>query len=95
MTGTTQVGADLNEFCFEHTALFALQGCRLTRCGYTGEDGFELSVPLGQAVDLAQSLLKRPGVLPTGLGARDALRLEVCIVTNGTVEHYDYDRLPA
>ena len=54
-----------------------LQGCRLTRCGYTGEDGFELSVPKAQALDLAHALLKQPGVLPTGLGARDALRLEV------------------
>jgi Aminomethyltransferase folate-binding domain len=57
----------------------------LTRCGYTGEDGFELSVPYAQAVDLAQTLLQKSGVLPTGLGARDALRLEVSAATVAVV----------
>jgi aminomethyltransferase len=48
----------------------------ISRSGYTGEDGFEISVPAGRAVDLAQALLARPGVMPIGLGARDSLRLE-------------------
>jgi aminomethyltransferase len=48
----------------------------ISRSGYTGEDGFEISVPEGRAVDLARALLARPGVMPIGLGARDSLRLE-------------------
>lgn len=48
----------------------------LSRSGYTGEDGFEVSVPLSHAEALAEALLARPGVAPIGLGARDSLRLE-------------------
>ena len=48
----------------------------ITRSGYTGEDGFEISVPADQALSLAGALLARPGVLPIGLGARDSLRME-------------------
>jgi len=48
----------------------------ISRSGYTGEDGFEISVPEGQAEGLARALLAQPGVLPVGLGARDSLRLE-------------------
>jgi len=51
-------------------------GLWISRSGYTGEDGFEISVPEGRAIDLARALLARPGVLPIGLGARDSLRLE-------------------
>jgi aminomethyltransferase len=54
------------------------QGAELwiSRSGYTGEDGFEISAPLSLAEPLAQALLSSPGVLPAGLGARDSLRLE-------------------
>ena len=48
----------------------------ISRSGYTGEDGFEISVPNGQAEALARALLDQPEVLPIGLGARDSLRLE-------------------
>lgn len=48
----------------------------VSRSGYTGEDGFEISVPEGRAVALAEALLAQPGVAPIGLGARDSLRLE-------------------
>lgn len=48
----------------------------ISRSGYTGEDGFEISVPASRAVDLARALLDDPDVAPIGLGARDSLRLE-------------------
>jgi aminomethyltransferase len=48
----------------------------LTRSGYTGEDGFEISVPESQAEALARALLAQPEVKPIGLGARNSLRLE-------------------
>jgi aminomethyltransferase len=57
---------------------FAWQGGNLfiTRSGYTGEDGFEISVHASQAEALARALLAQPEVLPIGLGARNSLRLE-------------------
>ncbi len=48
----------------------------VSRSGYTGEDGYEISVPEAQAVALAEALLDQPEVAPIGLGARDSLRLE-------------------
>ena len=48
----------------------------ISRSGYTGEDGFEISVPEAHAVAFAEALLAQPGVAPIGLGARDSLRLE-------------------
>ncbi|QYK43645.1 MAG: glycine cleavage system aminomethyltransferase GcvT [Paracoccaceae bacterium] len=48
----------------------------ISRSGYTGEDGFEVSVPVAHAVALAEALLAEPEVAPIGLGARDSLRLE-------------------
>src|SRR6202140_3600777 len=50
--------------------------CFLSRSGYTGEDGFEISIPAEQAEALANALLENSDVLPIGLGARDSLRLE-------------------
>lgn len=47
-----------------------------TRCGYTGEDGFEILVPAEKAEAFAEKLLSDPRVKPIGLGARDSLRLE-------------------
>jgi len=47
-----------------------------SRSGYTGEDGFEISVPAADAEALARKLLAHPAVKPVGLGARDTLRLE-------------------
>jgi aminomethyltransferase len=48
----------------------------VSRSGYTGEDGFELSVPAADAERVARTLLDEPEVAPAGLGARDTLRLE-------------------
>lgn len=48
----------------------------VSRSGYTGEDGFEISLPATAAESVAQTLLAQPEVKPIGLGARDSLRLE-------------------
>jgi aminomethyltransferase len=55
----------------------------ITRSGYTGEDGFEISVGADRAVALAERLLAEPEVLPIGLGARDTLRLEAGLCLYG------------
>ena len=57
--------------------------CFVSRSGYTGEDGFEISVPAGQAEELARLLLAEAEVLPIGLGARDSLRLEAGLCLHG------------
>jgi aminomethyltransferase len=57
--------------------------CYLTRSGYTGEDGFEISVPTQAAEALARALLDMPEVAPAGLGARDTLRLEAGLCLYG------------
>ncbi|MGC4027314.1 MAG: glycine cleavage system aminomethyltransferase GcvT [Steroidobacteraceae bacterium] len=57
--------------------------CYATRSGYTGEDGFEISVPADRAIDLARVLLAAPEVVPAGLGARDTLRLEAGLCLHG------------
>ncbi|HUN41949.1 MAG TPA: glycine cleavage system aminomethyltransferase GcvT [Acetobacteraceae bacterium] len=58
--------------------------CLLSRSGYTGEDGCEISVPADRAEALADTLLAQPEVAPAGLGARDSLRLEagLCLYGN-------------
>jgi aminomethyltransferase len=65
---------------------FTVAGCDcfLTRSGYTGEDGFEISVHESQADTLARALLVQPEVKPIGLGARNSLRLEagLCLYGN-------------
>jgi len=57
--------------------------CLVSRSGYTGEDGFEISVPAESAEALANALLTDPDVLPIGLGARDSLRLEAGLCLYG------------
>lgn len=57
--------------------------CFVSRSGYTGEDGFEISVPAVHAEALATRLLDNPDVLPIGLGARDSLRLEAGLCLYG------------
>lgn len=57
--------------------------CFVSRSGYTGEDGFEISVPANDVERLATTLLADPAVLPIGLGARDSLRLEAGLCLYG------------
>jgi len=55
----------------------------VSRSGYTGEDGFEISLDPAEAQDVAEQLLRHPDVLPIGLGARDSLRLEAGLCLYG------------
>lgn len=57
--------------------------CLVTRCGYTGEDGFEISLPGEEAERVARRLLDQPEVEAIGLGARDSLRLEAGLCLYG------------
>jgi aminomethyltransferase len=57
--------------------------CYVSRSGYTGEDGYEISVPVEQATELARALLAQPEVKAIGLGARDSLRLEAGLCLYG------------
>jgi aminomethyltransferase len=82
----------LAKFCAEAPAMRFMDAgphkvagldCFVSRSGYTGEDGFEISVPADQAETLATALLSDPDVLPIGLGARDSLRLEAGLCLYG------------
>ena len=70
--------APLAALKFMQGGIYDWQGVRLgiSRSGYTGEDGFEISVPAEHAAALADALCAEPEVKPIGLGARDSLRLE-------------------
>ena len=70
---------------FMSGGFFTLGGaaCFVTRSGYTGEDGFEISVPASEAEALARTLLAQPEVKPAGLGSRDTLRLEAGLCLYG------------
>jgi aminomethyltransferase len=57
--------------------------CHISRSGYTGEDGFEISVAAEQAAQLWQLLLRDDALKPIGLGARDSLRLEAGLCLYG------------
>ena len=58
--------------------------CFVSRSGYTGEDGYEISVPAAEAERVARTLLDQPRVMPVGLGARDSLRLEAGLCLYGS-----------
>lgn len=75
----------IRDMRFMDVATLPLGGaeCWVSRSGYTGEDGFEISVPLTATEDLARSLLGDARVEPIGLGARDSLRLEAGLCLYG------------
>lgn len=68
--------------------LAGVKGCRITRCGYTGEDGIEISVPSDRACEIAETVLNTGDktVKLAGLGARDSLRYQndffLCRITD-------------
>ena len=73
-----ELAPEVREMRFMDVREVTLMGipCIVSRSGYTGEDGFEISLPAVRAEPFAEALLERRGVLPIGLGARDSLRLE-------------------
>ncbi|TWI57353.1 aminomethyltransferase [Pseudomonas duriflava] len=74
----TRLAPEVAEMTFMQVRRINVLGypCIVSRSGYTGEDGFEISVPAEGAEKLARALLAEPDVQPIGLGARDSLRLE-------------------
>lgn len=84
----TLISEDLSEIGFMNTLDADVKGiglCQVTRCGYTGEDGFEISVDPTKAESLMDTLCSNfdQDVLPAGLGARDTLRLEAGLCLHG------------
>ena len=80
---------NLNNLPFMMSAIGQVCGassCRITRCGYTGEDGFEISIPVEDAVTVTTKLLKSEiaSVKLAGLGARDTLRIEAGLCLYGS-----------
>uniref|UniRef100_T1JDN7 Aminomethyltransferase n=1 Tax=Strigamia maritima TaxID=126957 RepID=T1JDN7_STRMM len=84
---------DISNLAFMDSRILNIENakCRVTRCGYTGEDGFELSIPNEYAVSITQLILnnKSDSVKLAGLGARDSLRLEagLCLYGNDMDEN--------
>ena len=74
------------ELKFMETVVADLLGaeCRISRLGYTGEDGYEISIPADKADAISRKLLEHQDLEPAGLGARDSLRLEagLCLYGN-------------
>jgi aminomethyltransferase len=85
VTALSRLNPDVAKLTFMTGGFFNLDGIEtfLTRSGYTGEDGFEISVAGDQAELLARKLLAQPEVKPIGLGARDSLRLEAGLCLYG------------
>jgi aminomethyltransferase len=75
----------ISELTFMHVVRTTLAGAPaiISRTGYTGEDGFEISLEGADAERVARALLAEPEVLPIGLGARDSLRLEAGLCLYG------------
>ncbi len=86
VTALQRLVPGVDKLVFMTGGAFNWQGADLfiTRSGYTGEDGFEISVPSNSAEAFARALLAEPEVKPVGLGARNSLRLEagLCLYGN-------------
>lgn len=74
------------DMTFMQTMVADINGveCRISRLGYTGEDGFEISIPEDKAIEVCRAFLAHEDCEPVGLGARDSLRLEsgLCLYGN-------------
>lgn len=81
-----QLAPDVADMRFMDARSIEIHGvaCVATRSGYTGEDGFEISIPAERARGIAEALLQDPTVAPIGLGARDSLRLEAGLCLHGS-----------
>lgn len=77
------VDSDMLVFMHGMLAKFRQAECFICRSGYTGEDGFEISIAASDVETLARALLSIKGVKPAGLGARDSLRLEAGLCLYG------------
>lgn len=78
---------DISKLFFMTTTeaeIVGVKKCRITRCGYTGEDGFEISVPSESIETVTEELLQQENVKLAGLGARDSLRLEAGLCLYGS-----------
>jgi aminomethyltransferase len=80
-----QIAPEISHMRFMDVRAVELGGspCTISRSGYTGEDGFEISIPSDSVESLARALLQIPGIRPAGLGARDSLRLEAGLCLHG------------
>jgi aminomethyltransferase len=78
VTALARLAPGVEALTFMTAGAFTVAGidCWVSRSGYTGEDGFEISVPAEDVEALADALCAEPEVKPIGLGARDSLRLE-------------------
>ncbi|MBD8185800.1 glycine cleavage system aminomethyltransferase GcvT [Pseudomonas viridiflava] len=85
VTVLARLAPEVATMTFMQFATVKLMGvtCYVSRSGYTGEDGYEISVPSDKAEALARRLLEEPEVAPIGLGARDSLRLEAGLCLYG------------
>ncbi|ALV07426.1 glycine cleavage system aminomethyltransferase GcvT [Roseateles depolymerans] len=85
VTALSRLNPDVAKLVFMTGGFFDLDGIPtfVTRSGYTGEDGYEISVAADRSVELARKLLAQPEVKPIGLGARDSLRLEAGLCLYG------------
>jgi aminomethyltransferase len=86
VTALQRLAPGVEKLVFMTGGTFRIEGaeCFVTRSGYTGEDGYEISIPPGHAEAVARALLAQPEVKPIGLGARNSLRLEagLCLYGN-------------
>ncbi len=83
----TLTSFDLRALTFGKSAFVPIDGgfnLHVARGGYTGEDGFEISIPPAQTEEVVKNLLSKPPVMMVGLGARDSLRLEAGMCLYGS-----------